>query len=89
MGVGRHQFPIATLSILNGGHVRVGFEDNVYISKGIPAKSNAELVEKAARLAKDFGRNIAQPQDVRKMLKIKPRWKYLTLILDVSSYRVL
>lgn len=73
MGIGRHQFPVAVLSMINGGHVRVGFEDNVYLARGILAKSNAELVAKAVRLAKDLGREVAEPEDVRKILKIKPR----------------
>ena len=50
MGIGRHQFPVAVLSIINGGHVRVGFEDNIYLARGVLAKSNAELVAKAVRL---------------------------------------
>lgn len=70
LGIGRHEFPMAALSIINGGHVRVGFEDNVYLSKGVLAKSNAELVEKAVRLAKELGRDIAQPDDTRRILKI-------------------
>ena len=71
MGIGRHQFPMAALSMINGGHVRVGFEDNVYLSKGVLAKSNAELVEKAVRLAKEFGRDIATPDDAREILKLR------------------
>jgi 3-keto-5-aminohexanoate cleavage enzyme len=70
-GLGRAQFPMAVLSILNGGNVRVGLEDNVYVSKGVLAKSNAELVDKAVRLATELGRDIARPDDVRKMLNIK------------------
>jgi 3-keto-5-aminohexanoate cleavage enzyme len=73
MGIGRHQFPVAVLSMINGGHVRVGFEDNVYLARGVLAKSNAELVAKAVRLGKDLGREIAEPEDVRKILKIKTR----------------
>jgi len=73
MGIGRHQFPVAVLSIINGGHVRVGFEDNIYLARGVLAKSNAELVAKAVRLGKDLGREIAEPEDVRKILKIKTR----------------
>jgi 3-keto-5-aminohexanoate cleavage enzyme len=67
-GVGRHCYPLAAMSIINGGHVRVGFEDNVYLSKGVLAKSNAELVEKAVRLARELGREIARPEDARKIL---------------------
>ena len=73
MGIGRHQFPVAVLSMINGGHVRVGFEDNIYLARGVLAKSNAELVAKAVRLGKDLGREIAEPEDVRKILKIKTR----------------
>jgi len=54
-----------------GGHLRVGFEDNIYYSKGRLAKSNAELVERAARIAKDCGRELARPEDVRQMLKLR------------------
>jgi 3-keto-5-aminohexanoate cleavage enzyme len=72
LGIGREEFPMAVMSILNGGHVRVGFEDNVYLSRGVLAKSNAELVEKAVRLARELGRDIARPEEVRKMLHIKP-----------------
>lgn len=67
-GVGRFEFPLAVLAIIDGGHVRVGFEDNVYISKGVLAKSNGELVEKVVRLAKEFGREIANPDEARKIL---------------------
>ena len=73
LAIGQHSFPMAALSMINGGHVRVGFEDNVYISRGVLAKSNAELVEKAVRLAKEFGRVIARPEDARQILKIEKR----------------
>jgi 3-keto-5-aminohexanoate cleavage enzyme len=53
-----------------GGHVRVGFEDNIYISKGVKARSNAELVEKIVRLARELGREIATPNDVRRILHL-------------------
>lgn len=72
-GVGRYEFPLAVLAIIDGGHVRVGFEDNVYISKGVPAKSNGELVEKVVRLAKEFGREIATPADARRILGLKAK----------------
>lgn len=67
-GIGRHEFPMATLSIVSGGHVRVGFEDNVYLSKGVLAQSNGELVEKVVRIAGELGREIATPSDARKIL---------------------
>lgn len=72
-GVGRFEFPLAVAAIIDGGHVRVGFEDNVFISKGVVAKSNGELVEKVVRLAKEFGREIATPAEARLILGLKPK----------------
>ena len=71
-GIGRNEFPLATMAILDGGHVRVGFEDNVYISKGVMAESNAQLVEKVVRLAKELGREVATPAEAREILGLKP-----------------
>jgi len=67
-GIGRHEFPMAVLAIVSGGHVRVGFEDNVYLAKGVLAKSNGELVEKVVRLAAELGREVASPAEARKIL---------------------
>ncbi len=72
-GVGRFEFPLAMAAIIDGGHVRVGMEDNVYISKGVLAKSNGELVEKVVRMAKELGREIATPDEARKILGLAPR----------------
>ncbi len=69
-GVGRFEFPLAAASILEGGHVRVGLEDNIYIRKGVLATSNGQLVEKVVRLAFEFGREIATPDEARKILGI-------------------
>ena len=69
-GIGRGEFPMAAMSIIMGGHVRVGFEDNIYLEKGVPAKSNGELVAKAVRLARELGREIASPDEARKLLGI-------------------
>ena len=70
-GVGRTQFPMAVMAIITGGHVRVGFEDNIYIEKGVLAKSNGEFVEKVVRLAKEFGRPIATLAEAREILGLK------------------
>lgn len=67
-GIGRFEFPLAMAAIIDGGHVRVGLEDNVYISKGVLAKSNGELVEKVVRMAKELGREIASPNEAREIL---------------------
>lgn len=68
--IGRHEFPMVTLSIVLGGHARVGFEDNIYLSKGVLAKSNNELVEKVVRISKELGRDIASPYEARKILSL-------------------
>ena len=72
-GVGRFEFPMAAAAILMGGHVRVGFEDNVYLSRGVPARSNGELVEKTVRIARELGREIASPEEARAILRLRPR----------------
>jgi 3-keto-5-aminohexanoate cleavage enzyme len=68
--VEKHEFPMVSLSIEKGGHARVGFEDNVYLSKGVLAKSNGELVENVVRIAREFGRDIASPDEARKILSL-------------------
>jgi len=70
MGIGPTEFHATTLSILLGGNVRVGFEDNIYIEKGKLAESNAQSVAKIVRIAKELGREIASPEETRQMLGI-------------------
>lgn len=67
-GVGRNSFPMAQMAIAMGGNVRVGFEDNVYMEKGVLAKSNGELVAKVVEMAKIAGRPIATPAEAREMM---------------------
>ncbi|MBO4838826.1 MAG: 3-keto-5-aminohexanoate cleavage protein [Lachnospiraceae bacterium] len=67
-GIGRAAFPMAAAAIVMGGNVRVGFEDNLYLERGVLAKSNGELVAKVVRLAKELGREIATPAEARKIL---------------------
>jgi 3-keto-5-aminohexanoate cleavage enzyme len=69
-GIGRHQLPMATHAILMGGHVRVGFEDNLYYKKGELAQSNAQLVSRIVRLANELGREVATPNETREILGI-------------------
>jgi len=69
--IGKHEFPMITLSIALGGHARVGLEDNIFLSKGVLAKSNAELVEKTVKISKELGRDIASPYEARKILGLK------------------
>ncbi|HVO64997.1 MAG TPA: 3-keto-5-aminohexanoate cleavage protein [Syntrophales bacterium] len=68
---GRAQFPVCTQSLLIGGNVRVGLEDNLYLDKGRMAKSNAEQVAKIARIAKELGIDPATPDEARKILGLK------------------
>jgi 3-keto-5-aminohexanoate cleavage enzyme len=67
-GVGRFQLPLAVQALVMGGHVRVGFEDNIFYNKGELAKSNAQLVERIARISHELGREVATPATARKML---------------------
>ncbi len=69
-GIGKYQLAMNTMSILSGGHVRTGLEDNVFYTKGVLAHSNAQLVERLARLSREFGREIASPQEAREILGI-------------------
>lgn len=71
-GIGRYEFPLAMAAIIDGGHVRVGFEDNVYLAKGVLARSNGELVEKVVRMSRELGREIATPAEAREILSLKP-----------------
>lgn len=67
-GIGKMQMPFVALSMINSGHVRVGLEDNIYIKKGVLAKTNSELVKSAAEIIKLLGGEIADPNDTRKIL---------------------
>jgi len=69
------EFNVCTLSIMMGGHARVGMEDNIFVERGVLAKSNAELVEKVVRIAKELGREIATPDEARKILGLKGKDK--------------
>jgi 3-keto-5-aminohexanoate cleavage enzyme len=72
-GIGRHQLPMAVHALLMGGHVRVGFEDNSYYCQGRLARSNAELVERIVRVARELGREVASPEEARRILQMPPR----------------
>ena len=71
-GIGKTAWDIAAATIAMGGHVRVGFEDNVYMSKGVLAKSNGEMVERVVQLAKLMNREVATPAEAREILGLKP-----------------
>ena len=67
-GIGRHEFTMLAMAWLAGGHVRVGLEDNIYLDKGVLAKSNAKLVSKAARILRDLGGELASSIEARAIL---------------------
>ena len=69
-GIGPYQLPMTTLATLMGGHVRVGMEDNIYYRRGDKLKSNAQVVERAVRIANELNREIAKPSQARDMLGI-------------------
>lgn len=75
IAAGRNEFAMGTVSMLLGGAVRVGLEDNLWLAKGEMAKSNAEMVEKMVRIAKEFGYEPATPDETREILKLKGRDK--------------
>ena len=72
-GIGKNQMLMAAQSVILGGNVRVGLEDNLYLKKGVFA-SNAQLVEKASRIIVDLGAKILTPKETREKLKLKKRF---------------
>ena len=69
-GMGRTELPLGAAAIIMGGHVRVGFEDNIYYEKGVLADSNAQLVERIVRVADIHNRPVASPDEARKILNL-------------------
>ena len=72
-GIGRNAFTLAAPAIVMGGNVRVGFEDNLYLERGVLAKSNGELVDKVVRMAKLLGREVANSDEAREILGLRGR----------------
>ena len=70
-GIGRYAFQLAAPAIVMGGNVRVGFEDNLYLERGVLAKSNGELVDKVVRMAKLLGREVANRAEAREILGLR------------------
>jgi len=69
-GISRHQFPMVAQAMILGGHVRVGLEDNLYLSRGQLAPGNAPLVERAATIIEALGGQVATPADARGILHL-------------------
>jgi len=72
LGVGAAQTPVTTMGMILGGCVRVGMEDNIYYSKGELVKSNAQLVARIVRIARELGKEPATPDEARQILGLKP-----------------
>ena len=71
IGIGRGYLPMAAMALVMGGHIRVGMEDNIYLDRGVLAKTNAELVERVVRIVAAYGRPIASPAEARTILGLK------------------
>ena len=69
-GIARHQLTLGMIALAMGGHVRVGFEDNIYYRKGQLAQSNAELVARIVRIARELDRPVATPDEAREILQL-------------------
>ncbi len=72
-GIGRTSFQMAATVFIAGGHSRIGMEDTVYLERGVLAPSNAALIQKAARIIKDLGGELATPAQAREILQLPPR----------------
>jgi 3-keto-5-aminohexanoate cleavage enzyme len=71
-GIGAGHLPILYATLALGGHLRVGFEDNVMYARGVLAESNSQFVERSKRIVKEFNKEIATPDEARMILGLKP-----------------
>jgi uncharacterized protein (DUF849 family) len=69
-GIGRMAYPMMAVAYVAGAHLRIGLEDTVHLAKGVLAKSNGVLIEKAVRIIKDLGGELATPAQAREILKL-------------------
>jgi 3-keto-5-aminohexanoate cleavage enzyme len=72
MATGKDELPLTTLGMILGGAIRVGFEDNLFYRKGEPAESNAQIVARSVRIARELGKEPTTPNETREMLGIEP-----------------
>lgn len=89
LGIGRAQHPATVQSLLLGGGVRVGFEDSINYRKGVPATSNAQLVERIVTTIRDLGMEPATPEEARDMLGIPQLGSPESIETRHSAYRVI
>ena len=72
MAIGKDELPLTTTGMVLGGAIRVGFEDNLFYYKGEPAESNAQIVARSVRIARELGKEPTAPNEARKLLGLKP-----------------
>ncbi len=70
IGIGKGHLPMSMMALIMGGHIRVGLEDNIYYSRGVLAKTNAQFVERIVRIAGEYGRKVATPDESRRILNL-------------------
>ena len=75
IGIGKSHLPMSMMALIMGGHIRVGLEDNVYYERGVLAKNNTVFVERIVRLAKEYGRDVATPNEAREILGVTGQGK--------------
>jgi 3-keto-5-aminohexanoate cleavage enzyme len=68
IGIGKGHLPMAMMGLIMGGHIRVGMEDNIYYQRGVLAESNAQFVERIVRIGREYGREVATPDEAREIL---------------------
>jgi len=78
IGIGLEQWKLVAAALAMGGNIRVGLEDNFYLEEGRMASGNAELVEKAVRLARDLGREVATGAEAREILELPMQARTVT-----------
>ena len=71
IGIGQGHLPMSMMGLIMDGHIRVGMEDNVYYQRGVLAKTNAQFVERIVRIAGEYGREVASPEEARRILGLK------------------
>jgi 3-keto-5-aminohexanoate cleavage enzyme len=70
IGIGKSHLPMSMMGLIMGGHIRVGMEDNIYYKRGVLAETNVKFMERIVRIAREYGREIASPQEARKILRL-------------------
>jgi len=71
IGIGKTHLPMSMMGLIMGGHIRVGMEDNIYYRRGVLAKSNSQFVERVVRIAREYGREVASPNEARAILGLR------------------